>query len=238
MSPSASSRFPGGIDHRWDLTPKEARDLQSELRSRVELVDRLPEPIERVAGLDIGFEDGNTVTRAAVVVLRFADLTVLEHVLIRRPTTFPYVPGLLSFRELPAALEAFAELERLPDLVLCDGHGYAHPRRMGLACHLGLATGLATIGVAKSRFIGHHDEVGEERGETTALIDDDEHIGVVLRTRNRVKPVYVSIGHRVSLPTAVALTLACTPRWRLPETTRTAHKLASHGIVPGVSGHS
>jgi deoxyribonuclease V len=162
-----------------------------------------------------------------VVLLRFPDLVPLDHALARRPTSFPYVPGLLSFREIPAVLDALTDLRAKPDLLLCDGQGYAHPRRFGLACHLGLLTGLPSIGVAKSRLIGEHGSLREEKGAHTWLWHEGEVIGALLRTRARVRPVYVSAGHRISLETALHYVLACTTRYRLPETTRQAHRLAS-----------
>lgn len=212
--------------HPWRVSIPYARNIQSELAREV-LARDLFGDIRLVAGLDIGFEDGGRITRAAVVVLRFPELTRVESVLLRRPTCWPYVPGLLSFRELPAALDAFLMLDRVPDLVLCDGQGVAHPRRCGLASHLGVITGLPTIGVAKSRLIGEAGEPGPRRGDMAPLIDRGERIGMVLRTRDHVRPVYVSVGHKVSLERAVELVLACTPKYRLPETTRQAHHLAS-----------
>ena len=183
--------------------------------------------MRRVCGIDVGFEEDGKVTRAAIVVLAFPSLELVEHALARRPTSFPYVPGLLSFREIPAVLEALAKLKTRPDLLLCDGQGIAHPRRCGLASHTGLAAGLPSIGVAKTRLIGEHREPGRRRGAWAPLRDAGETIGAVLRTRSGVKPVYVSIGHRVSLPTAIRYVMACCTRYRLPETTRWAHHLAS-----------
>lgn len=212
--------------HPWDVTPAEARAIQLEGRNRVVTEDRLGE-VGRVAGVDVGFEEGGAVTRAAVAVLDFPSLQLVESALARVPTAFPYVPGLLSFREAPAVLEALSRLAVQPDLLLCDGQGYAHPRRFGLACHLGVLTGLPSIGVAKSRLIGAHGTLPERKGAWVPLLDGDETIGAVLRTRRAVAPIYVSVGHRVSLPTAIRWVLACTPRYRLPETTRQAHRLAS-----------
>lgn len=183
--------------------------------------------VNTVAGIDVGFEDGGRITRAAVVVLSFPALETRDQAVSRGPTRFPYVPGYLSFRELPQVLKTLERLDIRPDLVLCDGQGLAHPRRFGLACHLGVATGLPTIGVAKSRLVGTHAELPPRKGEWVPLLDKGETIGAVLRTRDNVQPVYVSIGHRVSLPTAIAYVLRCTPRFRLPETTRRAHRLAS-----------
>lgn len=214
------------ITHPWTLTPREAVTLQREMAPRVVTQDRLGE-VRCVAGVDVGYEERGTVTRAAVALLDFPALSVREQAVVRVPTRFPYVPGLLSFREIPAVLEAFALLRGVPDLVLCDGQGYAHPRRFGLACHMGVLLDVPTIGAAKSRLIGEHAETPPERGAWTPLTDADEVIGAVLRTRVRTRPLYVSIGHRVSLETAVHWTLACTPRYRLPETTRAAHRLAS-----------
>jgi deoxyribonuclease V len=211
--------------HGWDVTPKVARELQTRLRPMVETEDRLGE-LKLATGVDVHFERGGKISRAAVAVSRVSDLNVVEEVVERRPTTFPYVPGLLSFRELPSVLEALERLSREPDLILCDAHGLAHPRRFGLACHLGVLTDLPTVGVAKSRLSGAHYEVPDERGAWLPLKDGDENIGAVLRTRVGVKPVYVSVGHRVSLETAIDLTMRLTSRYRLPEPSRAAHRLA------------
>lgn len=214
------------LDHRWDVSPQEAVAIQERLRGAVITSDNLGE-IRHVAGVDIGFEENNTVTRAAVALLSFPDLVLQEQAIALLPVSFPYVPGLLSFREAPAALAALERLAIRPDLLLVDGHGRAHPRRMGLACHLGLLSGIPAIGIGKSRLVGTHETLPETRGSQVSLLHKEEVIGVVLRTRSKVKPIYVSIGHRVSLETAVAYTMACTPKYRLPETTRQAHRLAS-----------
>lgn len=210
----------------WPRDVAAARAVQEHLRNRVVREDRLG-PVRTVAGIDVGFEDGGRTTRAAVVVLDFPGLTPVAQAISRSPTRFPYVPGYLSFRELPAVLDALDQLAMPPDLVLCDGQGLAHPRRFGLACHLGVVTDLPCIGVAKSRLIGSHAELPPDKGRWVALRDHDETIGAVVRTRSGVHPVYVSIGHRVSLATAIDYTLRCTTRYRLPETTRHAHRLAS-----------
>ncbi len=196
------------------------------MASRIECEDRV-EPVQCIAGMDIGFEDGGAITRAAVVVLAWPQLAVLEDVVHCEPTRFPYVPGLLAFRELPAALAAFSRLSRRPELVMVDGQGIAHPRRLGIAAHLGLWLDLPTIGIAKTRLCGHNSEVPERRGEWTPLLDGDEVIGAVLRSRAGVRPVYVSPGHRLSLSTALAWTRACLGRTKLPEPTRLADRLAS-----------
>ena len=215
--------------HRWDVTPKEAIAIQQQLRGEVKLIgpyDR-DHPPETVAGVDVGFEEENTITRAAVVVLDFPSLEPVAQAIFRESTRFPYVPGLLSFREIPAVLGAMEKLKHLPDLLLCDGQGIAHPRRLGIASHLGLLTGLPAIGVGKSRLIGCFEEPGEEKGSWSPLMDKEEVIGAVVRTRSRIKPLYISPGHRIDLASAIHFVLACTKRYKLPETTREAHKLAS-----------
>ena len=212
--------------HDWQVTPQEAIAMQKELSRRVIKQDALGK-VNTVAGVDVGYENAGMTTRAAVVVLEFPALTVREVAVARCKTTFPYVPGLLSFRELPAVLQALEKLKSPPDMVLCDGQGYAHPRRFGIACHLGVVTGIPSIGVGKTRLLGVHKPVTNTRGDWQPLLDEDECIGAVLRTRVDVKPVYVSIGHRILLTTAIAYVMRCTPRYRLPETTRQAHRHAS-----------
>ncbi len=214
------------LDYPWDVRPDEAREIQRALRGQVVTEDAFGD-VHMVAGLDVGFEAHGTITRAAVVVLRFPELIVQEATISRRPTSFPYIPGLLSFREAPAVLEALSQLQTKPDLLLCDGAGYAHPRRFGLACHLGVASGIPSIGVAKSRLIGEFDPVPNERGTWQPLLDAGEVIGAVLRTKANLKPIYISIGHRISLESAIDYTLRCTLGYRLPETTRRAHNVAS-----------
>ncbi len=223
---SATHRVSTDLAHRWDVSPREAITIQQRLRDRVSARDRVGK-VRYVAGVDVGFERGGAVTRAAVAVLRFPELDLWERAVAHRPTSFPYVPGLLSFREIPTVLDALGRLRSTPDLILCDAHGYAHPRRFGLACHLGVITDLPAIGVAKSRLTGTHGAPPVHRGAWVPLEDAGEVIGAVLRTRRGVQPVYVSVGHRVSLSTAIEYVLACTPRYRLPETTRRAHRLAS-----------
>jgi deoxyribonuclease V len=160
-------------------------------------------------------------------VLDYATLTLREHAVAHCPTTFPYVPGLLSFREIPAILQAYRRLRNKPDLIICDGQGYAHPRRFGLASHLGVFLDIPSIGVAKTLLVGSHGPLARKRGSRSELRHDGEVVGVALRTRGGVKPVFVSAGHRVSLASAIAIALHCAPKYRLPETTRWAHKLAS-----------
>lgn len=205
---------------RWDLT--QATELQARWRKRVESEDRLG-PIQIVAGADVSYARGDPVLYASVVSLDAASLELLETAGVVRPAEFPYLPGYLSFREAPAVIEAFSSLRRRPDLLLVDGHGLAHPRGFGLACHLGLILDRPTIGVAKSILIGQAREPGRSRGSSSALRHKGRTVGRAVRTRQGIKPVYVSIGHRVSLSTAVRLALSCTGRFRIPEPTRLAH---------------
>jgi deoxyribonuclease V len=213
--------------HSWPLTIEEAIAIQEQLRGEVVTGDRFQEPVQYVAGVDMGFEANGTISRAAVAILSFPDLQLQETAIARRPTSFPYVPGFLSFREIPAILDALEKISLTPNLILCDGQGIAHPRRFGIACHLGLIADIPTIGVAKSLLTGKHQEVPETRGSWQPLVSRGETIGAVLRTRVGTKPLYVSSGHRVSLQTAIDYVLRCTPKYRLPETTRIADKLAS-----------
>jgi deoxyribonuclease V len=212
--------------HDWCLTAEEAIAIQQALWGEVITTDQLDE-VRYVAGVDVGFESEGTVTRAAVAVLSLETLQLQDRAIARCPTTFPYIPGFLSFREVPAVLDALQKLTVSPDLLLCDGQGIAHPRRFGIACHLGLLTNLPTIGVAKSLLVGTHAEVPDERGSWVPLTHRGEMIGAALRTRPKTKPVYISTGHRVSLETAIAYVMRCTTKYRLPETTRFAHNLAS-----------
>ena len=212
--------------HLWPLTIEEAIAIQQQLRLEITTEDNFG-TVKYVAGVDVGFKDGGETTQAAVAVLSFPDLQLKAQAIARRPTTFPYVPGFLSFREIPAVLDALEKVAIAPDLILCDGHGIAHPRRFGIACHLGLLVDVPTIGVGKSLFVGKHDDVPEERGTWQPLVHRGETIGAVLRTRIGVKPIYISSGNRISLATALEYVLRCTPKYRLPETTRWADKLAS-----------
>jgi deoxyribonuclease V len=215
--------------HRWDLDPAEARALQLQLAQQVVREDRLG-TIRAVAGVDLGFPktpDGSVLGRAAVVVLRVPDLDLVEERVVERPVTFPYIPGLLSFREAPVGLAAIGSLETRPDLLLVDGQGLAHPRRCGIACHLGLLLDLPTIGCAKSILVGHAEEPGPDPGDWTPLVHRGETIGAALRTRPKTKPIYVSTGHRVSLASAIELVSQCGRGYRLPEPTRLADRIAS-----------
>jgi deoxyribonuclease V len=213
--------------HRWTISPQEAIELQNQLAYEVIQADKLPEPIRTVAGIDLGYDAKTDTCRAVVVVLKFPELELVEKAEAVMPIQFPYVPGLLSFRETPVAVKALEKLENAPDLILCDGQGYAHPRRFGIACHIGLIADVPTIGVAKSVLVGKFENLGETRGSTAEMIHRKEQVGVALRTKDKVQPVYVSVGHRISLETAVDYVLQCTPKYRLPETTRLADNLAS-----------
>ncbi|WP_263142313.1 deoxyribonuclease V [Pseudomonas sp. RIT-PI-AD] len=220
----------------WDGSVSQARQLQRTLAKRVSLLDDFP-PLRVVAGVDVGFEEGGQVTLAAAVLLDAVTLAPLAHSVARIPTSMPYVPGLLSFRELPALLQVVRELPQVPDLIYCDGQGIAHPRRLGIASHLGVVTGLPTIGVAKKILVGEHAELPLQRGARVPLVHNGETIGWVLRSRDKVNPLIVSPGHRVSLETAAELVLACGRGYRLPEPTRLADRLASRrGEMPALPG--
>ena len=221
----------------WPQSLAQARRWQEELAARVERRDRLGR-LRRVAGVDVHYPRGEELARAAVVVLSFPGLAVLETAVAEVPVPFPYRPGFLSFREVPPALAALERLGQPPELLLCDGQGLAHPRRLGLACHLGVAVDRPSIGVAKSRLVGQYRPPGPRKGDWSPLRHRGEVVGAVLRTREGVKPVFVSPGHRVSLATAVNLVLACTPRYRLPETTRLAHRLARGLPLPRSPGQA
>lgn len=212
--------------HPWSVPIDQAVAIQNELRRRVERENRLGE-ICSVAGVDVSTKD---VGRAAVVLLSYPDLTVIETALAERPLGFPYVPGLLSFREAPVVLAAFQKLRQEPDLIMVDGQGIAHPRRFGIASHLGVLLDKPTIGCAKSILVGRGPEPAREAGAWSELKVDGEVVGAVVRTRDGVKPVYVSIGHKIDLPTAIHYVLACARGYRLPEPTRLAHKVAGEGL--------
>lgn len=213
----------------WPTSLAEAEQIQQQLRSRIVAEDRLGE-VRTVAGVDAGYEGDQA--RAAIVVLAYPSLEPVDYVVTYRPAPFPYVPGFLSFREAPAVLAALEELRTKPDLLICDGQGIAHPRRLGIASHVGLLADIPSIGCAKSLLIGRHDPLPDEQGAFVSLMDKDEQIGVVLRSRAGTKPLYISVGHRISLTSAVRYVLGCITRYRLPETTRAADGLASHGRVP------
>ena len=216
--------------HPWDdLAPAEAVELQRRLAPRVVATGDLgPHDVRAVAGVDLSPPDPETgFVRGAVVVLSLPDREVLEVATADEAPRFPYVPGLLSFREAPVLARALAKLRRRPDLLVVDGQGLAHPRRFGLACHLGLMTGVPTIGCAKSRLVGAHQPPASGRGSWTPLVHRGERIGAAVRTRSGVSPIFVSVGHCISLESAVHWSLACASKYRVPDPTRMAHAAAA-----------
>lgn len=210
---------------RWDVSVAEAWDIQ--LRLREKRLDRPPPDFEPrlVAGVDMSILRGRDTGYAAAVVFDLTTLEEVDRATASGPVEFPYVPGCLSFRELPLVLQAWSGLEHVPDVVIFDGHGYAHPRRFGLACHGGLLLDLPSVGCAKSILVGEHGALGDERGSMAELTDEGETVGMAVRTRSRVRPVYVSVGHRMDLRTAVDLVLSVATRYRVPEPVRQADRL-------------
>jgi len=212
--------------HSWSVTPGQAVSIQREFAGRIVRRGTVPK-LRLVAGADLAFSPGLEECIAGVVVWDVRLREVVEQRVIRRPTKFPYVPGLLSFREAPALLSALGLLRREPDVFMFDGQGYAHPRRFGLACHVGLLIDRPSIGCAKSLLVGECELPAKAKGSTSPIIHGAERIGMAVRTRDSVKPVYVSVGHRLSLPAAVRITLDCCDRYRIPEPTRLADILVS-----------
>jgi deoxyribonuclease V len=217
------------IIHPWNLNEAEALVLQQQLASKVIKEDMINQ-VNLVAGVDVAYAKESDKLVAAIVILNAATLEVIETTTAEDTAQFPYIPGLFSFRELPPLIKAFANLKNTPDLVVCDGQGYAHPRRFGLACHLGIIFDVPTIGCGKTRLLGEHQEPDAERGAVAPLIDNGEVIGNVLRTQTDINPIYVSIGHRISLTTACDWLLRLSPKYRLPETTRQADQLVNTTI--------
>ena len=221
--PPEQNPFPDIIPHPWNVSPREAAAIQKKLAGLVVRENRFGR-IKRIAGVDAAVKQG--LVRAAVAVLDFPELNLIESAVSEQATAFPYIPGLLSFREGPAIISAFYKLESYPDMLIFDGQGIAHPRRLGIASHIGLLLNIPSIGCAKSRLCGRHDEPGMEKGDYSLLEDKGETIGAAVRTRRNVRPVYVSTGHGIDLYAGIKYVLDCTTRFRLPETTRTAHRLA------------
>lgn len=208
------------ISHSWNLRPREAIALQKRLARKV--IDNAPvDKVSTIAGIDVAFQKDTAI--AAVVLLGYPNLERIGSFIAKRKVVFPYIPGLLSFREGPVILEAIGNLDVRPDLCIFDGQGKAHPRRLGIACHIGLITGIPSIGCGKSRLCGHHEEPPYEKGSHVPLRDRDEVIGSVVRTRDGVKPVYVSVGHRIDLESSIRMILSCCTKYRLPEPIRQAH---------------
>lgn len=222
MKPNAA---PIEADHAWNVEPEQAIAIQRELAGRV-IREGNPDPVRLIAGIDISAGRVGSRGRAAVVILSYPDLTVVETVRHEAEITFPYIPGLLSFREIPLILETYARLAQQPDLVIVDGQGIAHPRRLGIAAHLGVLIDRPTIGCGKSRLTGRHAEPPAEPGFWVPLLAGREVIGNVVRTRRGVKPLYISLGHRIGLAEATEWILRCTRRYRLPEPIRAAHQSA------------
>ena len=215
--------------HRWDVSPAQAREIQSTFAKRVVTENGIINP-GLIAGIDISAPDSQGIARGAVVVLRYPELRIVEAEVVEGAITFPYIPGLLSFRESPLILAACKKLHSAPDLIVIDGQGIAHPRKFGLASHVGLLVDLPTIGCAKSILCGQHQPVGDEAGSFSELINNGELIGAALRTKSGVKPVYVSVGHRIDLASALQWAMNCCRGYRLPEPTRLAH-LAAAGML-------
>jgi deoxyribonuclease V len=215
--------------HSWQVSTARAIEIQKQLAGELSHVGNIANP-RFVAGVDISVDRWTKSGTGAVVVLGYPSLEIVEIKVMTDRINFPYVPGLLSFREMPLLLKAFERIERVPDLILVDGQGIAHPRRMGLASHLGLWLGVPTIGCAKSRLCGEHKIPPLEASHSTELVDNGEVIGAVLRTRESVKPLYISIGHMIDLPSAIRFVIACCRGYRLPEPTRLAHLAAGGNL--------
>jgi deoxyribonuclease V len=212
--------------HKWDLSCKEAIEIQRRLAKRVRFTPMNKSP-KVIAGLDCAFsKDGRRIVAAAVVI-ELPSFTVIETAIATRKVTFPYIPGLLSFREAPACIDAIEKLKAKPDVFIVDGQGIAHPRRFGIASHIGVLVDRPTIGCAKSRLIGSFDEPGRHKGNHSPLVNGNEVIGAVVRTRTNIKPVFVSVGHKCTLEDAIKVILECMTKYRLPEPSRLAHQLVS-----------
>ncbi|NIQ89530.1 MAG: deoxyribonuclease V [Deltaproteobacteria bacterium] len=218
--------------HSWNLSPKQAIALQKQMATRV-ILKPLPEEITVVAGADVGYSRGHDRAVAAVATYTYPGLELRELVIFQGKFSYPYVPGLLSFREVPLLLRAFERLREEPDVVLCDGQGTAHPRRFGLASHLGLWLNVPTVGCAKTRLVGTHGKVGPMKGQYRSLQYRDERVGVVLRTRTKVKPLYVSPGHLAEVDGSRKLVERCCTKYRLPEPIRRAHLAAQRAVREG-----
>jgi deoxyribonuclease V len=214
--------------HSWDVTTSQARDIQSRLSSLIITEDRF-RGIQSVCGLDVGFSGGKA--QAACVVMSYPDLEILDFSFSENPVSFPYIPGYLSFREIPALVPSLEKLKAEPDLVLVDGQGVAHPRRFGLASHVGIVLDKPAIGCAKSKLTGAYEEPGLHKGDVAFLYDGEEKIGAVLRTRSQARPLFVSVGHKISLNSACPFVLNCCTRYRLPEPIRYAHLCAKYGSI-------
>ena len=212
--------------HNWNVSPQEAIQIQQELRKQVKL-EKLTRTVEYIGGADISFDKGADIAYAAIVILKLPTLIPVSHATAVCPLTFPYVPGLLSFREIPILAEAWKKLKLKPDVIMLDGHGIAHPRRFGIASHFGVLFDIPAIGCAKKRLVGTIDEPGNEPGNNTSIYDGDERIGTTLRTKRNVKPVFISPGHKISFEESIAVTIKCLTKYRIPAPTRQAHILVN-----------
>ncbi|QJB35513.1 deoxyribonuclease V [Chitinophaga oryzae] len=220
------------------ITPTEAITLQEQLRTQVIATDALPHPIRTIAGTDVEYDKSTNLIAGSVVVLDYSTLSVLAVASHCMEVSFPYIPGLFSFREMPPLLEAYRQLTITPDLIICDGQGLAHHRRFGLACHLGVTLDIPVIGCGKTRLCGQYQDLGETRGSVAPLIAEEDQavIGNALRTRDGINPVFVSIGHKISLPTATGIVLKMATQYRLPETTRLADHYARLALLEYKTG--
>lgn len=220
----------GSVDikelHPWNVTPKEAVEIQRRLQPRVTLRNRL-QPVRYVAGTDVSSSLADGTVWAGVVVVAYPGLEPVETRWARGNTSFPYIPGLLSFREIPILVSALKKLKTVPNLILCDGQGIAHPRGMGLATHLGVLANCPTIGCAKSRLVGTYSGLAQEKGATAELVHSGKVVGMAARTRKMVKPIYISAGHHITLKQSIRIVLRCCPKYRVPEPIRMAHHLVN-----------
>lgn len=212
--------------HPWDLTPTEAISIQKELQKLL-IIEKLNKNIKIIGGGDISFNKHSSEVYAGIVLLKYPEMIEIERSLIKTTVNFPYIPGLLSFREIPPLLKAWDKLKNQADIIILDGQGIAHPRRLGIASHFGILVNKPTIGCAKSRLIGHYDEPELTKGSHSFIYDKDEIIGSVLRTKDNVKPVFVSVGHKLNLDDAISVVINCTKKHKLPEPTRQAHLIVN-----------
>jgi len=214
------------LDHYKQMNPKTAKRLQAELRTKITL-KKLDQSPKLIAGADISFNRGSDMLHAAIIVLELPSLRPVSRALISDKTNFPYIPGLLAFREIPVLFKAWRQLEIKPDVTVLDGHGIAHPRRMGIATHFGIEIDQPTIGCAKNILVGTHDNLPPRKGAFVDLMDGDEKIGMVLRSRTNVNPIYVSPGHKLSFEDAYSIVMQALTKYKLPRTTRLAHQWAN-----------
>lgn len=214
------------LQHKWNVLPEEAIEIQNKLRQKVR-IEPLQQNIKYIAGADISFNRGENTVYATIVVLRLSNLQEVERSMLVGTIDFPYIPGLLSFREVPLLWEAWQQLKQKPDVLVLDGHGIIHNRRFGIASHFGLLIDKPTIGCAKKMFVGTHKDLSEEAGSMVGIYEENELLGAAFRSRTKVKPIYISVGHRMTLPDALRIMQQCTTKYRLPEPTRQAHLIAN-----------